>query len=67
MGLFQTNDDSHACPNASTRAETFRGGSHARCVRDARPQVIARPEFGCEFWVRAIGADDNSPQRSMMA
>lgn len=35
------------------------GGSHVKCVRD-RVQIQANPDQGCVFWVRAVGADDES-------
>ena len=33
-------------------------GVHARCWRDGRLSVQARPEHGCVFWQREPGTDD---------
>ncbi|MGF6633499.1 hypothetical protein OKW39_000650 [Paraburkholderia sp. MM6662-R1] len=38
------------------------GGSHALCVRGGGRQVQANPDSGCVYWVRAVGANDDSTQ-----
>lgn len=38
------------------------GGAHCKCLRGP-VQIQAQPERGCVYWVRAVGADDESPSR----
>jgi hypothetical protein len=38
------------------------GTSHAVCLHGGRVHVQANGEYGCVFWVRATGADDETPQ-----
>jgi hypothetical protein len=57
MALYQANDDQHHCRLCEWYGGDIAGGLHAKCVMRG-VQIIARPEFGCAFWVRAIGADD---------
>jgi len=58
MAQFHREDDQHSCQMCEHWGGDVASGSHAKCVRGGLVQVVARPEFGCSFWVRAVGADD---------
>ncbi len=59
--------DPYGNPRPSVRCEHFAefraGGSIVLCGHGGREQVIAQPEQGCVYWVRATGADDDKPER----
>jgi len=41
--------------------EHFKGefyAQHLVCEQRDKPQVIGRPDLGCAYWMRAMGADD---------
>ncbi|CDY79509.1 hypothetical protein BGLT_02290 [Caballeronia glathei] len=59
MGLFENDGAEHACWKCEHWGGNLEGTSHARCERGGSVQVIARAEFGCAFWVRATGSDDD--------
>lgn len=45
-------------------------GSAARCVRGMALRICAQPDYGCAFWEREPGADDEldwSPQGGVQA
>lgn len=60
MRLSDPYGTKHPCRKCEHWAEDIAGTSHAVCLRGDRVQVQANGEYGCVFWVRAIGADDDS-------
>ena len=48
----------HSCRECEHWGGDMAGTSHAVCLRDNLVQVQANGEYGCVFWVRATGADD---------
>ncbi|SEI43038.1 hypothetical protein SAMN05192539_1001346 [Paraburkholderia diazotrophica] len=60
MGLRDPYGTKHPCRECEHWDGDMPGTSHAYCVRNNRVQVQANGEYGCVFWVRAIGADDES-------
>lgn len=61
MSLSEPYGTKHACRDCEHWAGNLPGTNHAYCLR-GRLQVQANAEYGCVFWVRATGADDELPQ-----
>lgn len=60
MGLFQIDGGRHHCRDCEHWGDIPANSAATTCLRGApRVQAIAMPEYGCAFWVRAIGADDD--------
>lgn len=55
---YLTSADARPCIQCEHWAGPTPSGSHCVCERGPRPMVQADPKWGCAFWVRAIGADD---------
>ncbi|MPW16886.1 hypothetical protein GCT13_08060 [Paraburkholderia sp. CNPSo 3157] len=58
MSLRDPYGTKHACRECEHWGGDMAGTAHAVCLRGDRVQVQANGEYGCVFWVRATGSDD---------
>jgi len=60
MEFQPPNDDSRACRRCEHYGGVDSSGAHAVCMRLPGGQLRAMPQFGCAFFVRATGSDDDA-------
>lgn len=58
MGLFQDRTEGQPCWECEHWGGWDSSGCYAVCLQGSGVTIKQGPQYGCAFWLRAIGADD---------